>query len=466
MAKLTFLGAAGTVTGSKYLVEAAGKRLLVDCGIFQGSEELSERNYKPLTVDPKTFDYVVLTHAHLDHTGWLPCLVKSGYQRPIFANPATIELTNLLLKDSAHLQQEDAQQAQGKQNMRRANAEPLYLPEDVDSVLKLMKAMPRKGGFDIGPEFHFESYDAGHILGSSSLVLTVTESGKKVVVVFSGDIGRYDEPMLKYPATPQGNADVLLCESTYGDRDHQTGDPAELLGAVVNRVAKRGGSIVIPAFAIGRTQTFMYYLRQLEDQQKIPKLPVYVDSPMALSATDLYLKHREDHDLEFTREEDNGAGDPLSVHKFHLTRTTDESKQINNVKTPCIIVSASGMVTGGRVLHHLAQRLPDARNAVILAGFQAQGTRGRALLDGAKILRLFGQDVPVNAEIIEMGQFSAHAGKSELLRWLTGLTAPPKQTYLVHGEPAAAQSLQASIQEKFKWNVAVARYLDTVPLGI
>jgi metallo-beta-lactamase family protein len=465
MAKLTFLGAAGTVTGSRYLVEAAGKRLLVDCGIFQGPEELTERNYQPLTIDPKTFDYVVLTHAHLDHTGWLPRLVKAGYQRPIFANPATIELTNLLLKDSAHLQEEDARHAQGKNHVHRSNAEPLYSPEDVDPVLSLMKPMPRKGGFDIGAEFHFESYDAGHILGSSSLVLTIIEGPKKVVVVFSGDIGRYDQPILNDPVTPPVSADVLLCESTYGDRDHETGDPLELLASVVNRVAKRGGSIIIPAFAIGRTQTFMYYLRQLEDQQRIPKLPVYVDSPMALSATDLYLRHHEDHDLEFTRDEGNGAGDPLSVHRFHLTRTADESKQINNVKTPCIIVSASGMVSGGRVLHHLAQRLPDARNAVILAGFQAQGTRGRALLDGAKMLRLFGQEVPVNAEVIEMGQFSAHAGQSELLRWLTGLSAPPKQTYLVHGEPAAAQSLQASIEEKFKWNVAVARYLDRVPLG-
>ena len=463
MAKLTFLGAAGTVTGSKYLVEAAGKRLLVDCGIFQGSEELSERNYKPLTADPKSFNHVVLTHAHLDHTGWLPNLVKAGYQGPIYANPATIELTNLLLKDSAHLQQEDAEHAKGKNHAHRSNAEPLYGPEDVDPVLRLMKPMPRSGGFDLSPEFHFDSYDAGHILGSSSLALTITENGKKIVVAFSGDIGRYDEPILKDPATPPV-ADVLLCESTYGDRDHQTGDPAELLAAIVNRVAKRGGSIVIPAFAIGRTQTFMYYLRQLEDQQRIPRLPVYVDSPMALSATDLYLKYHEDHNLEFRREEGDGSGDPLSVHKFHLTRTVEESKQINNVKTPCIIVSASGMVTGGRVLHHLAQRLPDARNAVILAGFQAQGTRGRALLEGAKMLRLFGQEVPVNAEIVELGQFSAHAGKGELLRWLTALAAPPKQTYLVHGEPAAAQSLQSSIQAKFRWKVDVAKYLDTVTL--
>jgi metallo-beta-lactamase family protein len=229
-------------------------------------------------------------------------------------------------------------------------------------------------------------------------------------------------------------------------------------------VSKRGGSIVMPAFAVGRTQTFMFYLRQLEDQQKIPKLPVYVDSPMALSATDLYLKHKEDHDMEFSKLE-QGSGDPLNVHNFHLTRSVEQSKQINNVKTPCIIISASGMVTGGRVLHHLAHRLGDARNAVILGGFQAEGTRGRALQEGAKTLTLFGKPVPVMAEIIEMGQFSAHAGKSELLRWLVALQVAPKQTYLTHGEPAAAQSLQQAIGQKFPWKASVARYLDTVELG-
>jgi metallo-beta-lactamase family protein len=465
MPKLTFLGAAGTVTGSKYLIEAANKRLLVDCGIFQGSPELSDRNYKPLPTAPKSFDYVVLTHAHLDHTGLLPRLVGDGYRGPIFANPATIELATLLLKDSAHLQEEDSLHAQKHPHNKHSDSEPLYTSEDVDPVLRAMKAMPRSGGFDLSPEFHFDSYDAGHILGSSSLVLTITENGKKTVVIFSGDIGRYDQPILNDPTTPPANADVLLCESTYGDRDHEAGDPAELLAAVVNRVAKRGGSIVIPAFAIGRTQTFMYYLRQLEDQQRIPRLPVYVDSPMALSATDLYLKHTEDHDLEFAREDSNGKGDPLDVHQFHLTRTADESKQINNVKTPCIIISASGMVTGGRVMHHLIQRLPDPRNAVILAGFQAQGTRGRALQEGAKTIHIFGQEIPVNAEIVQLGQFSAHAGKSELLRWLTGLPAPPQQTYLTHGEPSAAQSLQSSIQEKFHWKVSVARHLDTVDLS-
>jgi metallo-beta-lactamase family protein len=471
MAKLTFLGAAGTVTGSKYLVEAAGKRLLVDCGLFQGTNDLKDRNWKPLPIDPGTIDYVVLTHAHLDHTGWLPVLVSAGFRGPIYANPATIELTEILLRDSAHLQVEDTERARRKKYSRHAQPQALYTPDDVDPVLKQMNPVPRAGPFDVAPEFHFVAYDAGHILGSTSLELTIVENGRKAVIVFSGDIGRYSEPILKDPVTPNAHANLLLCESTYGDREHQAGDPTELLAGVVNRVAKRGGSIIIPAFAIGRTQTFMYYLRELEDQQRIPRLPVFVDSPMALSATDLYVRHDEDHDLEFSRLEGGagrvgGKGDPLSVHQFHLTRTVEESKQINNVKTPCIIISASGMASGGRVLHHLAHRLPDPRNAVILAGFQAQGTRGRALQEGAKTLRLFGQEVLVCAEIIEMGQFSAHAGKSELLRWLTALPAPPTQTYLVHGEPSAAQSLQAAIQENFHWQVFVARYLDTVNVNV
>jgi metallo-beta-lactamase family protein len=464
MAKLTFLGAAGCVTGSKYLVEAAGKKLLVDCGLFQGIEDLKDRNWKPLPVDPKTIDYAVLTHAHLDHTGWLPVLVRDGYNKTIFANPATIELTGLLLKDSGHLQEEETEDAQKHKWSRHPQPMALYTSEDIDPVLRLLKPMARSGGFDISPEFHIESYDAGHILGSASLELTITENGKKSVVMFSGDIGRYGQPILNDPKTPTARQlDLVLCESTYGNREHESGDPLQELEAVVNRVVKRGGSIVIPAFAIGRTQTFMYYLHELENLQRIPRIPVYVDSPMALSATDLYLKYKEDHDADFARDQRNG-GDPLSVHEFHLARSVADSKQINNVKTPCIIISASGMVTGGRVLHHLANRLGDARNCVILAGFQAEGTRGRALEEGAKTLNLLGRPVPVMAEIVEMGQFSAHAGKSELLRWLTGLQVPPKQVYLTHGEPEAAQSLQQAITENFRWSAAVARYLETVEI--
>lgn len=465
MAKLTFLGAAGTVTGSKYLVEAAGKKLLVDCGIFQGSHELEERNFKPLPVSPSTIDYCVLTHAHLDHAGWLPCLTRDGYKGKIYANPATIELTTLSLKDSGHLQEEDAERA--KRHPQRNNnsaARPLYTTTDVEPMLKQLAPMPRSGSFEISPEFLLESFDAGHILGSCSFRLTIRENGKSVTLIFSGDVGRYSQPILKDPQTPPAG-DYVICESTYGDREHPDGDPLQLLSDIVNKVAKRGGSIVIPAFAIGRTQTFMYYLRQLEDEQRIPNIPVYVDSPMALSATDMYVRHTEDHDLDMARLDQSGDRDPLNVHEFHLTRSVDDSKRINDVKTPCIIISASGMVTGGRVLHHLAQRLPDAKNAVILAGFQAEGTRGRALQEGAKLMHLFGEAVPVNAEIITMGQFSAHAGKSELLRWVSALAKPPKKAWLTHGEPAAAQALQAAIKEKFSWDVAVARYLDTIELS-
>jgi metallo-beta-lactamase family protein len=465
MAKLTFLGAAGTVTGSKYLVEAAGKKLLLDCGIFQGTADLSARNFKPLTVAPASIDFCVLTHAHLDHCGWLPCLVRDGYNGPIYANAATIDLATLSLKDSAHLQEEDSDRV--KRNARHsdpAERQPLYTSEDIDPMLRLFRPMPRRGGFDVSPEFHFEAYDAGHILGSTSFALTITENSKKTTVVFSGDIGRYDQPILNDPTTPP-NADFLLCESTYGDREHQPGDPAAELADVVNRVVRRGGSIVIPAFAIGRTQTFMYLLRQLENQKKIPIVPVYIDSPMALSATDLYVKYKEDHDFDYSKLESTGDRDPLNTHVFHLTRTVEQSKAINNSKTPCIIVSASGMISGGRVLHHLAQRLPDPKNAVLLAGYQAEGTRGRAVQDGAKTINLFGQVVPVNAEIVTMGQLSAHAGKSELLRWLSGLKNAPQKTWLTHGEPAAAQALQAAIKDKFRWDVEVARYLDTVDLG-
>jgi metallo-beta-lactamase family protein len=464
MAKLTFLGAAGCVTGSKYLVEAAGKRLLLDCGLFQGTDDLKKRNWSALPVDLSSIDNLVLTHAHLDHTGWLPVLVRDGYNKTIFANPATIELTAILLKDSGHLQEEDT--ANALRNGWSVHEQPraLYTSADVDPVLRLMKPMPRTGGFEVSPEFSFESFDAGHIVGSCSFALTITENGKKTVVIFSGDIGRYDQPILNDPATPPNKqVDVLLCESTYGDRDHEAGDPLEALEKVVNRVSVRGGSIVMPAFAVGRTQTFMYYLRQLQEQKRIPMLPVYIDSPMALSATDLYLRYKEDHDADYSKIEKSG-GDPLSMKQFHLTRTVQESKAINNVRTPCIIIAGSGMATGGRVLHHLAQRLGDARNCVIFGGFQAEGTRGRALLEGARSLSLFGKVVPVKAEIIEMGQFSAHAGKSELLRWLTGLQAAPKQVYLTHGEPTAAQMLQQAVEEKFRWNCAAAKYLDTVSL--
>jgi metallo-beta-lactamase family protein len=461
MAKLTFLGAAGTVTGSKYLVEAEGKRLLVDCGLFQGLKELRLRNWAPLPQKPGTFDWCVLTHAHLDHTGYLPRLVRDGFRGPIFADLATIELCNLLLPDSAHIMEEDAQNAQRGGYTKHDPALPLYAPADVEPVLNAFREIPRSDAFTISPQFTVRPHDAGHILGSSSLELTITENGKKTVVLFSGDVGRYDQPILKNPEAPP-RCDVLLCESTYGDRDHPAGSPEDALADVVNRVAKRGGVIVMPAFAVGRTQTIMYMLRELENANRIPRLPVFVDSPMAISVTEIYMRHKEDQDQAFLEELKNG--NPLDAHTVHYMRAVEDSKKINDVKTPAIIISASGMATGGRVLHHIAQRAPDPRNAILLAGFQAEGTRGRALEEGAKTLRMYGEDVPVAAEVINLRQFSAHAGKSELMRWLTGLPAPPRQTYLVHGEPAASAALKSTIESNLRWRVSLPAYLQTVDL--
>ncbi len=464
MANITFLGAAGTVTGSKYLVEAAGKKLLLDCGLFQGPRELRQRNWDHQPLDVSTIDFVVLTHAHLDHTGWLPCLVRDGYRGPIFADPATIELVNILLPDSAHIMEEDAQDDARMGKSRHHPPLPLYTHEQVAPVLAALKPIPREGVSTTSPQFTVRLRDAAHILGSTNIELTITENGRTTTVMFSGDIGRYNNLILKTPEPPP-NCDVLLCESTYGDRDHPT-DPADVaIGDVINRVAKRGGVIVIPAFAVDRTQSIMYITRQLEDSGRIPRLPVYVDSPMAISVTSLYLAHREDQGAQFAK--DALLGNPLDAHTLHLTRSVQESKQINAVKTPAIIVSASGMATGGRVMHHLVQRLPDARNAVLLVGYQAEGTTGRQLQDGAKSVRLLGQDVAVKAEVVNLGQFSAHADRGEILRWLGGMPAPPRTTYLTHGEPAASQALKTLIESKMgpKWKVVLPAYRQTFDLN-
>jgi metallo-beta-lactamase family protein len=461
MAKITFLGAAGTVTGSKYLVEAEGKKLLVDCGLFEGSKELNQRNWEKLPIDPSTIDWVLLTHAHIDHTGYLPRLVRSGYHGPIYANVATRELCNLLLPDSAHLQEEDARYAARKGYSKHKPPLPLYTVGEAQQALTQFHDIPRADVFQISPQFSVRPHDAGHILGSTWLELTITEASKKTLIVFSGDLGRYDQPILNDPESPT-RADYLLCESTYGDRDHASGDVTTELADVINATAKRGGAVVIPAFAVGRTQLIMYYLKQLIAQKKIADLPVYVDSPMAISVTELYKNHPEDHDLDFTHQEKNGDGDPLNLGEVHMTRSVEESKKINDVVSPCIIVSASGMATGGRILHHLEHRLPDSRSTVMLVGYQGEGTRGRQLLEGAKYLSLYGQQVPVRARIVDVGQLSAHAGKSELLRWLSGFQEPPKQTFLVHGEPVALNSFHDAIKAKFNWSVTIPAYEQSV----
>jgi len=464
MPKITFLGAAGTVTGSKYLVEAGGKRLLLDCGLFEGSSELRQRNWQKLSVDPASIDWVVLTHAHIDHTGYLPSLVRNGYRGPIFANAATCELCELLLPDSAHLQEEDAKYAAKKGYSKHKPPLPLYTVEDAQHALGQFREIPRLGPFTVSPEFSFRAHDAGHILGSTWLEAILTENGKQTLVVFSGDLGRYNNPILKDPESPT-RADYLLCESTYGDRDHPAGDPADALADAINRTVKRGGVIVIPSFAVDRSQDLLFYLRQLVDQQRIPRLLVYLDSPMAINATSLYMKHREDHRPQFAQAEQTGNRDPLDVQDVHMTRTVDDSKRINSVDSPCIIISASGMATGGRILHHLGRRLPDSRNSVLFVGYQGEGTLGRLLLEGAKLARIHGIEVPVRAEIIDIGQLSAHAGKSELLRWLSGFQSAPRQTFMVHGEPSGLNGLRDAIIAQFHWPVTIPAYLQTVELS-
>ncbi len=464
MAKITFLGAAGTVTGSKYLIETGGEKLLVDCGLFQGGRDLTQRNWNKLPLDAATIDWVVLTHAHIDHTGYLPKLVSAGYRGPIYCDAATHQLCQLLLLDSAHLQEEDAKFAAKKKYSSHANPLPLYTTPDAQAALNQFREIPRSSSFTISPELSVRTHDAGHILGSCWLELTVTENGKQMVVVFSGDVGRYDQPILNDP-TPPSRADFLLCESTYGDRDHPDGSVPDALAGAINRVAKRGGAVVIPSFAVGRTQTLMYYLRQLEEAKQIPQLPVYIDSPMAIKVTDIYARHREDHDLDFTTREQGPQDDPLNLRAVHLTQTVDDSKAINDVAS-CIIISASGMATGGRILHHLVQRLPNPKNAVLLVGYQGDGTNGRALQDGAQFLRIHGQEVQVKAEVVTIDQLSAHAGRNELLRWLSGFSAPPRQTFLVHGEPVALESLQSAITNRMHWPVTVPAYLQSFDLTI
>jgi len=464
MPKITFLGAAGTVTGSKYLIEAEGKRLLVDCGLFEGSKELNQRNWEKLTVDPATIDWVLLTHAHIDHTGYLPRLVRNGFRGPIYSNPATHELCNLLLPDSAHLQEEEAQFRAKKKYSRYNPPLPLYTVAESQQALKQFHDIPRADAFTISPQFSVRPHDAGHILGSSWLELTVTENGKQTLIVFSGDVGRYNMPILKDPEPPT-RADFLLCESTYGDRDHPPGSVADILADVINRTAKHGGAIVIPAFAVDRTQLLMYYVRELHDQQRIPNLPVYIDSPMAINVTTLYSNHHEDYRPEYLREMQGGIHDPLNFSSVHMTRTVEDSKKINDVVSPCVIISASGMATGGRILHHLARRLPDSRSSVLLVGYQAEGTRGRALEEGAQYIRIFGEEVPVRAQVVSIGELSAHAGRSELLRWLSGMQSAPKQAFLVHGEPNALTSFHDAVVSQFHWNVTIPAYLQPFDLS-
>lgn len=459
---LTFAGGAGTVTGSKYLLAVAGRRVLLDCGLFQGLKALRQLNWAAPPFDPATLDAVVLSHAHLDHCGYLPLLARRGFRGPIYCTGGSADLVPVVLRDSARLQEEDAAHANRHKYSKHAPALPLYTSADAEDALKLLVSHPYGEPFDVTDAARVVFRRAGHILGSATVDLEFGDVPRRHLV-FSGDLGRRHPRILRERETV-AQADVLLVESTYGNRVHAE-RPDDEIARIVNETADRGGALIVPAFAIGRTQDLIWILRQLEDQQRIPSLPVYIDSPMAINVTDIYCRHPEDHDLDMKLLMDEKRC-PLCCRTYHLVRTAQESKALNERAGPMIVIAGSGMATGGRVLHHLEHRLPDARSAVLLVGFQAEGTRGRSLRDGASSIRMHGMDVPVRARVENVDGLSAHADRNELIEWLKAFERPPDATYVVHGEAAASRDLAASIERELGWRASVAAFGATVPIGM
>lgn len=466
MPTIHFLGAAGTVTGSRHLVEHRGQRVLLDCGLFQGEKAIRSRNWEKFPVPPASLDAVVLSHAHIDHSGWLPRLRNEGFRGEVWVTPATRDLLALLLPDSGRLHEEEAEWANRQRYSKHAPALPLYTEDDAVRSLRLLHSLPygKRRRIADGVELTFSR--AGHILGSAVVRLELSGGGERHTVVFSGDLGRYGMPVIPDPESPDAafegeGATTLLVESTYADRPHEPGGPRAALGALVRRVVAEERVLVVPAFAVGRTQDLLYHLRQLQLADEIPALPVVVDSPMACDATPLYLLHREEHDEEMVRQIEEGRR-PLEPSFLEFARGRGESIALNQRRGPLILISASGMATGGRVLHHLAQRLPDPRTTVLFVGYQAQGSRGRKLLEGASEIRIHGREVPVRAEITSLSGFSAHADAAEVDRWLAS-TPPPKTTFCVHGEPAALEAARARFAAR-GWNAQVPGYLSQVEL--
>ena len=460
-ARLRFLGAAGTVTGSKFLVETAQARILLDCGLFQGLKLLRLRNWARPGFEPASLDAIVLSHAHIDHSGYLPLLIRLGYAGPVYCTPGTADLLAVLLPDSAHLQVEDAARANRVGYTKHHPALPLYTPEDAAAALRRLEPRPYGSEFEVAPGARAVLRRAGHILGAATVELRLGE-GKPLRLVHSGDLGRPGRPILRDPE-PVEAADVLLVESTYGDRLHPS-DATERLAQVVNEAAAQPAALLVPSFAVGRTQELLWTLRQLEDAGRIPVLPVYLDSPMAIAVTGMYVRHPEDHDLDMRTLVDARL-DPLSTRQLALLRTPEESKALNDAAGPLIVIAGSGMATGGRILHHLKLRLPDRRTTVLLPGFQADGTRGRALQNGAATVRIHGGDVPVRARVITLDGLSAHADRGEILAWLRRFARPPRRTFVVHGEPAAAGALAAAVRDDLRWRVEIAQDAQAVDLA-
>ena len=449
---LQFLGGTETVTGSKYLIESVGKRILVDCGLFQGIKDLRDRNRKPFPVPPDTIDVVLLTHAHLDHSGYVPALVKHGFRGPILMTPGTAELCAILWPDSAHLLEEEAAHANRKGYSKHSPATPIYSIDDVNAALAQVRTVDFNEVIEPVAGVSAEFIHAGHIVGASQLRLDV--NGKSVH--FTGDLGRPFDPLIKEPA-PYPGSDILIAESTYGDRVHPDVDPEVELAGAIRPVLERGGVVVIPAFAVGRTQALMLHLSRLLDRGEIPGVPVFVNSPMAASATRLYTEHREEQRVD-------SAEFRAMYDVAHMVASVEESKALNDKHGPMIIVAASGMMTGGRVLHHIAKFSGDPRNAIVIVGYQSEGTRGRLLAEGADSLRIFGHDVPINAEVIELESMSAHADSDEMIEWMRTASRAPLMTYVTHGETNASDRMRFRIADELGWKVRAPRLGEVIDL--
>lgn len=451
--RMTFLGAAGTVTGSKYLLEHDGHRVLIDCGLFQGYKQLRLHNWDRFQVPMRDLDAIVLTHAHLDHSGYLPVLVRNGYRRPVYATAATCELAKILLLDSGRLQEEEAEYANRHGFSKHDPALPLYTEQDAQRALKLLRPLELHHRVDIVPGLSVQLRGAGHILGAA----TVDVLAEGVTLVCSGDLGRPNDPLMFAPESIE-QADYLLVESTYGDRQHPTDSPEEQLAEVITRTALRHGITLVPSFAVGRAQLLLYHLYRLKQKRAIPDLPVYLNSPMATDVTRLYRRFRSEHRLSL--EECEGM-----CHVAHIVRSARDSMDLDQLRTPAVIIAASGMATGGRVLYHLKTLAPNAQNTLLVPGFQAGGTRGAQIVGGASSVRIHGKDVPIRAEVVPMETLSAHADADEIMQWLRGFKRPPKHTYVVHGEPNASDVLRRRISVELGWSVSVPEYRDTVELA-
>jgi metallo-beta-lactamase family protein len=474
---IQFLGAAGTVTGSKHLINTStdlsgrqGYQALIDCGMFQGQKEWREKNWQNTPIPATEIDTVVLTHAHLDHSGWIPKLVQEGFRGRIYATPATVDLCALILKDAGHIQEEDAEFHNKRKSSKHAPALPLYTLEDAEKSLEHFTAVDFDKTIQLGKEVSFRFVRSAHILGAAMTEVSLAVDGQSRKLLFTGDIGRVRNnesapgKVVHSGPTEGESPDVLVMESTYGNRLHPHDDPRPEMARLITATVKRGGSVVVPAFAVERTQKFLFLLKEMMEQGQIPRVPVYADSPMAINSVKIFLKHTEEFSQE-TKELIGRYGSPLEWEGFHFAVTAEESKKINASHYPCIIVSSNGMCMGGRIQHHLIQRLPDPRNLILFIGFQAVGTRGRQIKDGELAVKIFGEVVPVRAQKAALEQFSDHADTPELLQWLRTFTRQPAVTHLVHGEPDAASALKQAIEREMGWNVDIVQYMQKVAIS-